>query len=118
MIADRLAGLRTRFVERSMADREAILRAIAAESPDRALIGGLAHRLAGGGGTVGLSAISAAAAALEDACDAGEADAIRTAALALCALIASTAVAAAPRSPNGRDLRVTPPAPGGSDGDA
>lgn len=94
MIAERLAALRARFVERSLGDREVLLRAIEADAPDRALIGGVAHRLAGGGGTVGLPTISAAAAVLEDACDADDADMVRTAAIGLCDVITGAAAPA------------------------
>lgn len=91
MIAERLAAFRTRFLERSRGEGDALLRVVAAERPDFALIAGIAHRLAGGGGTVGLPAISAAAAALEDACDLRDADTVRAAAARLHAVIAEEA---------------------------
>lgn len=92
MNAARLRELRARFVARSMVDRELLLRAVDAKFPDLPTISGVAHRLAGGGGTLGVPVISAAAAVLEDACDDGDVDGVRAAAVALAAVIANEAV--------------------------
>jgi HPt (histidine-containing phosphotransfer) domain-containing protein len=93
VIAERLLTLRLRFLERSIGDRDLLRDAIEAETPDHALIGRIAHRLAGGGGTVGLPAISAAAHLVEDACDLGDAEVVREATAALCAAIADETAA-------------------------
>lgn len=77
MIADRLAALRVKFIERSVGDCEQLLRLLGVDAPDLTPIGAIAHRLAGGGGTVGLPAVSVAAAALEDACYARDLAAVR-----------------------------------------
>lgn len=96
MITERLLALKLRFLERSIGDRDLLEQALEPETPDQALIGRIAHRLAGGGGTMGLPAISAAAQVVEDACDLGDVDAVRKATLALCAVIADETAALAP----------------------
>ena len=96
MIAERLLTLRRRFLERSIGDRELLQQAIVPKTPDHALIGRIAHRLAGGGGTMGLPAISAAAQVVEDACDLGDVNAVREATAALCAAIADETAANVP----------------------
>lgn len=77
MIADRLAAIRARFVERSIGDCEQLQQMLDADAPDLTPVCVIAHRLAGGGGTVGLPTVSAAAAALEDACDVRDLAAVR-----------------------------------------
>jgi HPt (histidine-containing phosphotransfer) domain-containing protein len=87
VIADRLRVFRARFLERSRDDGAFLLDAVAAPEPDLLSIAQVAHRLAGGGGTVGLPEISAAAATLEQACDDGDEPAVRLAVDRLCAVI-------------------------------
>ena len=76
-----------RNVERSRGDGKALARAIGEAQPDLDLIRSVAHRLAGGGGTLGLPAVSVAAATLEERCDAGDLAAVRDAVRELCAVI-------------------------------
>lgn len=77
MIANRLAQLRVKFVQRSVEDCALMTRMLDADAPDLTPVCAIAHRLAGGGGTVGLPAVSEAATALEDACDARDLAAMR-----------------------------------------
>lgn len=91
MIADRLAPIRARFVQRSLRECEEIGAALRANAPDLAAIGALAHRIAGAGGTLGLPAIGDAAMRLEDACDARDTPGARDAADTLGRLVAALA---------------------------
>lgn len=91
MLTQRLPELRERLLRRAMEDRRILLRAAGPEGLERADLAGIAHRLAGAGGTVGLPAISDAAFALEDACETRDADAVRTTAQMLCDAIAEAA---------------------------
>ncbi|WP_176473076.1 Hpt domain-containing protein [Sphingomonas lenta] len=91
MIADRLRPLRVRFVERSARECDGIDAALDADAPDLAAAGGLAHRIAGAGGTLGWPDVSAVAIRLEDACDARDPAAARTAAAELRRLVGSLA---------------------------
>ena len=85
MIADRLQVLQARFVERSRGDAVSLTEALTTGDLD--LIRSVAHRLAGGGGTLGLPAVSVAAAALEERCDAGDLPAVGDAVRELRAVI-------------------------------
>lgn len=87
MIAERLQALRVKFIERSRDDCARLLDALDDPAPDLDIVGSVAHRLSGGGGTVGLPEISIAAAAVEDACDAGDVAALRDAVRTLCAVV-------------------------------
>lgn len=87
MIADRLAPLRARFVERSARECGEIDAALGCDAPDLAAVGALAHRMAGAGGTLGWPAVSGAAIRLEDACDGRDAASARRAAAELRRLV-------------------------------
>jgi len=65
---DRMAELRTRFVERAKEDRAALTAALV--EGDHAAVRRIAHSLAGNAGIFGFPGITDAARAIEDALDA------------------------------------------------